>query len=121
MVEHGLEAAQGDVALGLAVDGVAHLHVVGRHGLGDRSRGAAGPEEPAGDLLTSTDLGDGPVPAGVEVDLQGLLKGVCTELQGVHAAIISYAPRFGHELREMCATATSDRHVSAAGGRLCHL
>ena len=74
VVEHRLQPALGDVAVGLAVDGVADRHVVGRHRLRDGAGRAPGPEEPAGDLLAGADLGDRAVPARVEVDLQRLLQ-----------------------------------------------
>ncbi len=88
VVQHRLQPGHGDIPVGGAVDGVADGHVVGRHRLGDRPGGAAGPEEPAHHLLTGPDLGDGAVPTGVEVDAQGLLVGIGTELTR-HATILS--------------------------------
>ena len=76
VVEHRLQARAADVALGLAVDGVAHRHVVGGHALGDGAGGAAHAEEPAHDLLAGADLGERAVAARVEVDLEGLGVGV---------------------------------------------
>ena len=76
LVEHALQPADGDVPVGLAVDGVADGHVVGRHRLGDRPGRAADPEEPADDLLAGPDLGDRAVPARIQVDAQRLLVGV---------------------------------------------
>src|SRR5436190_15636048 len=43
-VEHRLEPAARNVSVSVAVNGVAHLHVIGRHALRDRPRGAADPE-----------------------------------------------------------------------------
>ena len=76
VVEHRLEARPADVALGLAVDGVADGHVVGGHALGDGARGAADPEEPADDLLPGADLGERAVAPSVEVDRQRLGVGI---------------------------------------------
>ena len=64
VVEHRLQATGRDVSVDFAVDGVAHGHVVGGYGLGDRSRGPADPEEPPGHLLSRPDLGHGAVPPG---------------------------------------------------------
>ena len=72
VVEHRLEPLPADVALALAVDGVADGHVVGRHALGDRAGGAADAEEPAHHLLPGADLGKRAVAPRVEVDLQRL-------------------------------------------------
>ena len=73
MVEHRLQPGLGDVAVDLAVDGVAHRHVVGRHRLGDRPGRAADAEEPAGHFLTGADLGHRAVPTRVKVDAERLL------------------------------------------------
>src|SRR5690606_3452861 len=63
------------VAIRLAVDGVADLHVVGGGGLGDGARGGAGAEELAGHFLAGADLDDGAVLLFVEVDFEGFLFG----------------------------------------------
>ena len=76
VVQHRLQPGFGDVAVDLAVDGVADGHVVGGDRLGDRARRPADAEEPAGHLLTGTDFGHRPVPARIQVDAQGLLMGV---------------------------------------------
>jgi hypothetical protein len=68
MVEHRLQASHGHVPIGLAVDGVADGHVVGGHRLGDRPGRPSDLEEPPDHLLAGADLGDGPVPARIEVD-----------------------------------------------------
>ena len=60
-VEHRHEAGARYVALRLAVDAVAHLHVVRRHRLRDRPGGGPDLEEPAGHLLPGADFGDGSV------------------------------------------------------------
>src|SRR6266436_6447338 len=52
VVEHALESLPADVALALAVDGVADRHVVSGDALRDRAGGAAGAEKPAHDLLS---------------------------------------------------------------------
>ena len=72
VIEHRLQPLPADVAIALAVDGVAEGHVVRRHRLGDRARGAADAEEPARHLLAGANLGERAVPDGVEVDLEGL-------------------------------------------------
>ncbi len=69
VIEHRLEPRPADVALRLAVDGVADRHVVGRHALGHGARGPADPEEPADHLLPGADLGEGAVAVRVQVDL----------------------------------------------------
>ncbi len=61
VVEHRLEALSTDIAAARTVDGVGDGHVVRRDALGDRARGAAHPEEPAGHFLPRADLGEGPV------------------------------------------------------------
>ena len=73
VIEHGGEALASDVALALAVDGVAHKHIVGGDALGHRARGAADPEEPARDLLPRANLGEGAVLGRVKIDAQRLL------------------------------------------------
>ena len=61
MFEHGLQSLAADIALGVAVNGVADGHVVGRNALGDRARGAADAEKPARHLLARADFGEGAV------------------------------------------------------------
>ena len=73
MVEHGAKALAADVAGGVAVNRVAHGHVVRRNGFGDRARGAAGVKEPTGHLLSGPDFGEGAVTFGVEIDFERLL------------------------------------------------
>ena len=72
VVEHALQAVARDVALGVAVDGVADRHVVGRHALGNGPGGPPHPEKPAGDFLARADLGKSAVASLVQVDGQGL-------------------------------------------------
>ena len=82
MIQHRLETSGRHVPVGLAVDGVAHRHVVSRDRLGDRACCAADPKEPARHFLARTDLGDGAVPARIEVDPQRLLMGVFADVDG---------------------------------------
>ncbi len=77
VVEHRLQTLATHVARARAVDGVAHLHVVGGDALGDRAGSTADAEEPAHHFLPRADLGEGAVEAGIEVDLQGLVAGGC--------------------------------------------
>ena len=72
VVEHRDEATARDVALGRAVDRVADVLVVGRHGLRDRPGRAADAKEPAPDLLAGTDLGEAAVDPRIEVELERL-------------------------------------------------
>src|SRR5204862_4739239 len=76
VVEHRLEPTARNVAVSVAVDGVAHFHVVSRHALGDCSRGAADPEKPADYFLSRTDLGKGTVPARIEINPERLGMGI---------------------------------------------
>ena len=62
-----------DVAVGRAINGIAHRHVVSGDGFRNRAGGAADAEEPAGDLLASADFGEGAVGRGIQIDAQGLL------------------------------------------------
>ncbi len=76
VLEHGLEALAADVAVAMAVDGVADDHVVGGNALCDGPGSAADAEEPPGDLLARADLGKRAILGGIEVDAEGLLVGV---------------------------------------------
>ena len=73
VIEHRLQPVARHIALGLAVDRVAHRHVVGRHALRDRPRRPADAEKPAHHLLSGADLGKGAVKARVEIDPERLL------------------------------------------------
>src|SRR5207247_6699042 len=75
VVKHGEEALTAHITFGLAVNGVAHLHVVGGNGLGHGARSAPDAEEPPGDFLTGADLGGRPVERLVQIDAQRLLVG----------------------------------------------
>ena len=68
VVEHLLDPLPRHIPRRLAVDGIAHGHVVGRHRLGDGAGGTADREKPAGHLLPGTDLGEGAVDRAVEID-----------------------------------------------------
>src|SRR4029453_8517705 len=72
-VEHLLEPLAAHVAVALAVDAVAHRHVIRADRLGDGTGGAAHGEEPPPDLLAGADLRDGPVPGPVGIELERLL------------------------------------------------
>jgi hypothetical protein len=52
----------------VSIDGVAHLHVVSRHALGNRARSASDPEKPAHHFLTRADFGKRAVPSRIEID-----------------------------------------------------
>src|SRR5215469_8507364 len=69
VIEHRLHPWTRNVAVGVAVNGVAYLHVVSRHAFGDCPRGAADPEKPANDFLPCADLGKSTIPARIEIDL----------------------------------------------------
>ena len=70
VVEHGFQPLTGDVALALAVNGVADGHVVSRDAFGNRAGRAAHVEEPPHHFLACADLGKRAVTALVEVDGQ---------------------------------------------------
>ena len=74
--QHALQSCLRDVAARLVgtVDRVAEAHVVGRTGLGDRARRAAGLEEIARHLLARADLDDRTVEQRIQVEFQGLLE-----------------------------------------------
>ena len=82
VIEHGEQPLPADVTLGLAVNRVADLHVVGGDGLGDGARGAAHAEKPARHLLAGADLGERAVFRRVEIDPQRLLMGPDAFLRG---------------------------------------
>ncbi len=73
VIEHRLQALAADIAIGVAVNGVADDHVVGRNGFGDGAGRAADAEEPAGHFLSGADFGEGAVLGRVQVDLERLL------------------------------------------------
>ncbi len=75
-VEHRLQTRAADVAFGLAVNRVAHGHVVGGNGFCNRPRRLANVEKPARDFLARADLGERAVFLRVEVDLKRFLAGV---------------------------------------------
>ena len=90
VVEHPLDPLPRDVAAGLAVDGIADRHVVGRHRLGHGTGGPAGGEEPAGNLLPGADFGETAVDGVVEVDGQRPLR------RGVDAVVCQGGGAVGH-------------------------
>ena len=73
--EHGLESLPAHVALGRAIERVAHRHVVRRDRLRDRARGAADLKEPARHFLAAAGFGKHAVRHGIEIDGQGLASG----------------------------------------------
>src|SRR5207253_6867674 len=75
-VEHRLESAARNVPVSLPIHGIADLHVVSRHALGDRPRRATDPEKPAHHFLPCADLGKSTVPAGIKIDLERLGMGI---------------------------------------------
>ena len=76
VVEHALEPLAAHVARGLAVDRIAHRHVVGRDALGNRARTTADAEKPANDLLPCADLRKRAVAPVVEIDLESFAVGI---------------------------------------------
>ena len=83
VVEHRLDSGLRDIAFTRAINGVAELHVVGRHRFGHGAGGTTDPEEPPGHFLTRADLGEGSVFAFVQIDLERLL--ICAEDGRFHA------------------------------------
>ncbi len=49
VIEHVFQALPANIAIALAIDGIADRHVVSRHALGDRASRAADAKEPAHD------------------------------------------------------------------------
>src|SRR5207253_6836069 len=76
VIEYRLEPGTRNIAFSVPVDGVAHLHVISRHALGDRPRGAADPEKPAHHFLPRADLGKSAVPTRIEINLERLGMGI---------------------------------------------
>src|SRR5262249_24685924 len=74
-LEHRLESLSAHIAVARSVHRVAHRGVVCRDGLRHRSRGAADVKEPPRHFLAGTDLREGAVPRGIDVDLERLLLG----------------------------------------------
>src|ERR1700756_3380557 len=66
MIEHRLKPTARNVSVSVSVDGVAYLHVVSRHALGDCPRSAADTEKPAHYFLPGANLGKGAVPAWIK-------------------------------------------------------
>ena len=83
VVEHRLQPRPADIALALAVNGVADGHVVGRNALGDGARGAAHVKEPPHHFLPGADLGKRAVAALVEVDVQRFMVGAQDLMPGM--------------------------------------
>ena len=72
MIEHRLQPVAADVAIARAINRVAELHVVGRHGFRDRAGGAADLEKPPRHFLAGADFRKGAVFLRVEIDLERL-------------------------------------------------
>ena len=123
VLEHLLQSLAAHVAVALAVDAVAHRHVVGADGLGDRAGRAADGEEPARHLLPGADLGQRPVPAGVEIELQGLLAGRERRLggrRGHHRSQLSHGEgRTGNTQRPAWSSSLARRRASGSSGATC--
>ncbi len=60
----------------MAVDGIAHLHVVSGHALGDRARSAADAEKPAHHFLSRADLGKRAIPPRIKINSERLGMGI---------------------------------------------
>ena len=73
IIQHALQPFARHVALGTAIDGVAHRHVVSRHRLRYGARRAAHLKEPARHFLPRANLGEGPVAGRVQVDFERFL------------------------------------------------
>ncbi len=76
VIEHGGQAFPAHVALSIAIDGIAELHIVGGDGLGDAPGGPPDSKEPPSDFLTGPDLGKGAVYRLVEIEAECLLGSV---------------------------------------------
>jgi len=75
-VKHRLKPVARDIAVTTAVDGIAHDHVVGGNAFGHGARSRADPEEPPDHFLTGSDLREGSIPSGIQIDFQSLVVGV---------------------------------------------
>ena len=72
VVEHLLKPLTRDVALWVAVDGVADAHIIGRDALRHRARGTARLKEVPDHFLAGPNLSERPVGGPIKVDGQGL-------------------------------------------------
>ena len=102
-VEHLLDPLAAHVAMALAVDAVAHRHVVRADRLGDGPGGAAHGEEPPPDLLAGADLRDRPVPGAVDIELERLLGG--GQGLGWHGSVDPGRATLASRRREPCRAA----------------
>ncbi len=78
IVQHGFEALLGNIARTSAVEIVAHFLIVGRDGFGHGTGGAAYYQEPARDLLSGANFGEGT--EGGWIKIQGERFAVAVEL-----------------------------------------
>ena len=75
VVQHERETLLGDIAGGLAVNGIAERHVISGNRFRDGTRGGAGLEKHAGDLLPGANFGERAIDGLIEVDRQRLAVG----------------------------------------------
>ena len=112
-VQHRLQPAHRDVAVGLAVDGVADRHVVRRHRLGDRARPRRRPgrtsARPPGRRRSRRWCRT----SGVEVDLQRLLQRAAPTSMAVPCRVIKSAASLAGDL--VLPRVVSRRSRAAAG------
>src|SRR5512142_1124298 len=71
--KHCLQPAAAYITVGGAIERIADGHIIRGDRLGDGSRCPAHMKKPAGDLLTCTDLGEGPELLQIHIDLKRLL------------------------------------------------
>ncbi len=76
VVEHCRQPPPTYIPVSWSIDRIAHHHVVGGNGFGDRSRRCTHPKEPARDLLPSADFCKRSVLRLVPVDVQCLMMGI---------------------------------------------
>ena len=92
-VEHCLQPAARNVSLGVTIDGIAHLHVVSGHALGDRARSAADAEKPAHHFLSRADLGKRAKPPRIKINSERLGMGIgCFLFHGMRRGSVLGVP-----------------------------
>ena len=73
--EHVMQAFLTNITARLAINRIAHRHVIGAHALGHRPGRAADTKEPPRHFLASANLGKGAVLVAVEIDRLRFLRG----------------------------------------------